>query len=539
MAFTTTAVFECLSGGSDTTNGGIFDRGVAGFPTDGASTLANTGSPVFTSASYSFVAGDVGAFIYIKSGTNWIAGFYPIASVSAGAATLSAAIGAAVLDSLSGLNTAAGCASVASPTGATWGIDYTRTATPYLSFTDMVINVTTNTNFSSAGHPVGKNFVGNSISVTSGVGFTVQRVVVVSTSGTTATCDKSLGTLGVTGGNGGLGGGFGSPGLMVSLYAGSTRQTGFIRNNGVYSLTTATAGANGPLLSGNSTGQNATIGYGANRYFGNLDSQPVIQTNVSTCTALQGTGLYVNLTFDGNSQTASKLQTGTTHSIYCTFKNFNTVGGGSALMTACVATANSVAIFNGSSAALITYCEAFANTATPFTGNIINKCLSYGNTGSTTDGYAPSSGNQAQVLYDSISYGNGRDGVRAANNQVTCMNVYCEGNSGWGFNNPNRGLTMIQCSAFNNTLGGANTPDFNLNFQSLTATPFTNAGAADFSINNLAGAGSLLRQAGYLGLQRNLFPRGLTATYGDIGAAQHQDLPPIINQIINRYIGAD
>ncbi len=63
-------------------NGGGFDTGVAGFPTDGAATVATSSAPVFTSASYNFVAGDVGAWIYIKSGTNWTAGWYQITVVS-------------------------------------------------------------------------------------------------------------------------------------------------------------------------------------------------------------------------------------------------------------------------------------------------------------------------------------------------------------------------------------------------------------------------------------------------------------------------
>src|SRR5882724_9576846 len=128
MAFTSSAVFECQTGGDDTNNGAIFDPGVAGFPTDGAATSATGTAPVFTSASYNFVAGDVGAYVYVKSGTNWIAGWYQIASVASNAATLTATIGTVVVAALSGMSTAAGCATTASPTGATWGIDYSRQA---------------------------------------------------------------------------------------------------------------------------------------------------------------------------------------------------------------------------------------------------------------------------------------------------------------------------------------------------------------------------------------------------------------------------
>jgi len=89
MALSATTIFEVETGGSDTLNGGAFDPGqTAGMLTDGAATSATGTAPVFTSASYNFVAGDVGAWIYIASGTNWIPGWYKISSVGSNAATL-------------------------------------------------------------------------------------------------------------------------------------------------------------------------------------------------------------------------------------------------------------------------------------------------------------------------------------------------------------------------------------------------------------------------------------------------------------------
>src|ERR1041385_5743602 len=114
MGFTPGLVLEIEAGGGDTNNGGGFANGVAGFPTDLAATSGNTSAPVVTSASYTFVAGDVGAYVYVKSGTNWTPGWYPINSVSGGAATLGAGIGAATLAN-GRLTTVAGCATVASP----------------------------------------------------------------------------------------------------------------------------------------------------------------------------------------------------------------------------------------------------------------------------------------------------------------------------------------------------------------------------------------------------------------------------------------
>src|ERR1041385_4090644 len=96
MALASTTVWDCRSTAtSGNLNGGGFNPANANMVTDLAGTSCTGNSPVVTSATYTFVAGDVGAKVYIKSGTNWTPGWYPIASVNAGAATLSAAIGAA------------------------------------------------------------------------------------------------------------------------------------------------------------------------------------------------------------------------------------------------------------------------------------------------------------------------------------------------------------------------------------------------------------------------------------------------------------
>jgi hypothetical protein len=166
-----------------------FDIGVT-FDTTGAATGANTAVPVFSSSQYNFVAADVGAYVYIKSGTNWTPGFYRIVSVFANAATLDRA-----------------CASVASPASGTWGVDYSRLPTPRYTFTDMVIDVTNSAKFTSAANPVGGvNVIGNSMRVTGGRGFVIQTVTIVSRSAPAAIADKSLGTLSSTAGMGTLGG---------------------------------------------------------------------------------------------------------------------------------------------------------------------------------------------------------------------------------------------------------------------------------------------------------------------------------------------
>lgn len=68
---------------------------VGGFPGQAFSDLVIDGSlnTKVTSAYYTFVAADVGKMLVVTSGTGFTAGTYYVASVAAGAATLSAAVG--------------------------------------------------------------------------------------------------------------------------------------------------------------------------------------------------------------------------------------------------------------------------------------------------------------------------------------------------------------------------------------------------------------------------------------------------------------
>lgn len=195
MALSLNTVFECNpSATAANANGGGFNPSNTHFLTDGAATVATGNSPVFTSASYNFVAGDVGAWIYIKSGTNWNkTTYYQIASVATNAATLSAAIGTAnvVINTVYTTNTAAGCGTSATLSGATWGIDYSRSTAAVYS--NSVLTGTT-TSCTDATNPFTTQMVGNLIHLSSGTGVTVGWYEIVSVSAGTATLDRSAGT---------------------------------------------------------------------------------------------------------------------------------------------------------------------------------------------------------------------------------------------------------------------------------------------------------------------------------------------------------
>lgn len=149
-------------------NGGGFNPANAGMLTDLAcdTGTGNTSAPVVSSATYSFGASDASHWLYVKAGTDWTPGWYQIASVAAGKATLSAAIGDSMqydsaYDELRA-STAAGCATVGTPTGGTFSIDYSQATSHIITATDLTCTAgsTTIASASSTFTPV---MVGNII----------------------------------------------------------------------------------------------------------------------------------------------------------------------------------------------------------------------------------------------------------------------------------------------------------------------------------------------------------------------------------------
>lgn len=536
--------WEVRTGGSNA-NGGGFDTNST-FPTDGAATSATGASPVFSSASYNFVAGDVGHWVFIKSGTNWLPGWYKITAVSSNNATLNATAGQGVRywankGFIQGPTGLTGCATTGSPTGATWGIDYSQNNAAHISFTDMKIDATTNTRFTSAANPVGKNFIGNIINVTSGTGFTVQRVKVQSTSGTVATCDKSLGTLGSTGGNGAQGGALADPAFAVgaSVTGGSVSGEGVYIQSGNYSITSATTNVAGGCISQSVVGR--IEGYNLVR--GDLVGAPVLTASGIATATLWSTGgvttvMGRNITLDGASLTAIKGfdQSSAVLTVLekITAKNCTNTGitCTSGFLFRCLATGCTTAGsgFNVSTASFTVACEAYDNTVPGFIGPTAGSCtfvncIADSNTGATSDGFQVNGGSVV-VYLNCTAYGNGRDGFRCNGTNVPfAVNCIAEGNGGYGFNNSGSSTfgTLSYCATYNNTSGATEVPAGvnNANwgnaydsFITLGSSPFVDAANRNFALSPSSGLS--LRGTGYPGL----FPGGATTGYMDVGAAQ-------------------
>lgn len=543
MALSSTTIWEVQVSGDDTNGAGAFDPGqTAGMFTDGAATVANTSAPVFTSASYNFVAGDVSAWVFIGAGTNWTKGWYKITSVAANAATLVGTIGSAVIYPTAGVITPSlvvGCATVASPTGATWSIDYSQQVANQFTYTDLA-SVGAGALVSSAAKPFAKQHVGNGLTITGGTNFTAGRYVIASVAATVATVvgPGNITTAAGASGTGGLGGAMASPGLAGSVRPSAGNNWTFIKS-GTYTITSATANVAGGVVSDTNGGASVTLPSNWEAYQtvrGDLAADAILRVNstgVTACTIFNITAFtrvrriqvdgLVKATIKGFSNTGSRAMFWKCSALNCTNSGFNTAV---CEMIYCYATGCTTAGggFVATDACAYLYCEAYANTVPGFSASaatvcLYDHCLSDSNTGASTDGFI---GTTYECHYVScVAYANGRDGFRISN-LSEFANCIAESNVGTGFNQT-IGDTMtpiINCATFGN--GTA----YSANFVGLRQSPvagvssfFSNAAGRNFALNNTTGAGAAARAAGVPGA----YFSASTTGYLDIGAAQHAD----------------
>ncbi|AMV24190.1 hypothetical protein VT84_07320 [Gemmata sp. SH-PL17] len=526
-------IWYIQTSGSDTANGGGFDPGqVAGMLTDGVASSGTGASPVFTSASYAFASGDVGAWVYIASGTNWNPGWYPIASVSAGAATLSAAAGAGQNGGTRYPTTSAGVGTVAGPTGATWAIDYSRGATARISYTDLA-STGAGLTVSSAANPIGRQQVGNAIVVTGGTNFTAGVYVIASVAAGVATVvgPGNITSGAGTGGTGGLGGAFASPGKAGSVHVAGNN---FYIRSGTYTVTSASNNVAGGCLSVAVQAANANaariVGFGT--VPGDYGAKPVVlASGISSFTLVTvGTGNRIeNVTADGAGLTQSRGIQATNGSAYkCKGQNCKNTAIFGGECTLCEATGCSVAAALLPSQGL--FCYSHDNTFTGMgvgaSSGLIVGCVSVNNTGASSHGFDFQFGT-GHVTGCTFA-NNGGDGVRfngaVGNAGGGLLDSVIYGNAGWGVN---AGAAydhyhVTGCYLGSNTAGPINNnislPNQRQNV-TLSADPFVDASARDYSLNNTPGGGALVRASSVM----NAFAGGTTSGFKDGGAVQHQD----------------
>ena len=527
MALSGYTIWEVEAGsGSDTAGGGFDPSQTAGMNTDGAATSATGASPVFTSASYNFGSGDVGARLFIASGTNWIPGWYKIASVAANAATLNATAGQGVLygnNTTNGLTTATGCATTASPTGATWSIDYSQQAAAQVSFTDLVIGATT-TNLTSVGNPFGKQWVGNLLNVTSGTNFTTGWYVIKSVATVTATMDRSVGTAAATGGHGNMGGAWAtltniSGGSPIWVSGNLCWFTGSLTITSTYTFSFSAGNASRVTLWGYSTyrgdGGQATVTCATNS---------VAAFTLAGPTSLEFRSLILHCTAgtQGNGITASSQSVQITVQD-CTINGWNIGiydGGhqiwGLFVIECLIENSVSHGVQNGGSTQLFG-CYLYKNGG--------DGAQSYGNNSSQFHAYctvasqntlagfhqAASSTISCFDVLDCVAYDNTTDGLEidsGAEQSFNVINTIFEANGGYGINQKlppaasgfAQGAASIQRNnAFYNNTSGARLANSAAGTGDViyTTGAFVSASTGNFTLNSTTGGGALLQLAGW------------------------------------------
>lgn len=581
MALSPTAIWHDWSTGA-AANGGVFNPANANFINDLTTdaNTANTANPVVSSASYTFVNADIGYHVFIQGGTNWTPQWALITAVNAGKATIACGIGSSVLYGTSataanyqrpnGLNTVAGCATVGTPTGGIWGVDYSQNATARYAFNDMVCGTTGagQLTFTSSANPVGKNMVGNGLNVVSGSGWTVQRAEIssVSLAGTpTATCvvpasgSGTLATGSSTGGTANLGGALGTSSTITAIALSGLTTGSPVAGNKVFlkgsrtltATTTVLASQKGDVTNGRIVVEGFTTFPGA------LDGRTVITSATNsvaliTCNAndyfdwihlkLTHTAATRAAGFIFNTANSVKLRF-----IDCLFDGCSQaiVGGtasGGGLVERCEVkncTATAVSSISLAGAAYVkNYIHdnagdgiSFSFAVTDVIGNIITTNGRYGILDNTGSGGAI---NAYQIVGNTIA-SNVNDGIRMTGDvspTSSAVNIsrnilYNNGTGGTGY-----GVNWTNCSAgemsammlvneFNaygaNATGTRNNMMPGFGDVALTGSPFVNTGTGDWSLDATAGEGAACRNVGFT------FAGGTMTTYDDIGALEHLD----------------
>lgn len=421
------------------------------------------------------------------------------------------------------------------------GTDFSQRDTPQISYTDLVIGGT-NTNLTSAANPFTAAHVGNIINITGGTGFTVQRVQINSVAGSTATCDKACGTAASTGGTGNLGGGLAT--LTTAFPLRVARNIVWLKT-GTYTLTAAL----------NTTIPYGLIGYGAAH--GDNGTPPLVTTatnSVHLFTFGIGAGsdwyFFRNLSLSNTASTkADGMNDANSQSgppsltvLECTFTGFanainNATGAWNLLVSNSTFASNAVAIKVGSSGGQFVITGSLltgssgnqidVSVASMLTLRLIRTQIVAGSTAGIAMGVG--GGNVALVVNECTIAGHTTDGILFPSSSsnfiypVLCVeNSILYGNLGYGINFSQPAPAKVAYPYTRNNAYGANTAGALHNLSAgpgditLTANPFTNSAAGDYSLNSAAGGGAACKAAGYPGV----FPGGTQNNFPDLGAVQ-------------------
>lgn len=546
MAASFYANWEVRSLGSDN-NSGCFDPN-ATMTSTLSSSNGTSATPTVTASNYTFVSGDVGYHLFIKSGTSWTPGWYLITSISSGSAVLNANSGQVVKlnrrrSSVNGIGTTDSLSS------GTWAIDYTQNNSNRLLITDLLLN--TSSTCSSVANPFTPAMIGNTIRITAGTNFTAQVFVINSLSGVIATLDRAAGTSGATNGTAYMGGAMQNPyyAFFDFNYLANSVNFIYIKADGEYTwgIQTFLAGNGYPNIFGyenyrhDSGRPTLTFTAAGARYFGRGDGN---STKIRNIIADSKDLLNCYVMYNGNNQPYATI----TNSI---FKNSVWNGASGLAYRLCAwdivkgwHTTNSdfstiydfrpnTAAYGGIGGGTFGYntyyknCLIFLghnNTTVPIWNNpgqhsgqiVKNNCIVNGTTGfiASYENCTPFGNHSPTYIYNNVF----------VNNSGTLFSNIC-GAASFAFLIENN--YMHNCSSIGITSG--NTFDssrwFNINNYVLDQSPFKDYAKYNFAINDDARGGKIVK----FDTVPTILTPSITSKNKDVGPIQNSILPAKIN----------
>lgn len=495
------SLMEVQATGSDN-NSGLFDTQATMTSTLSA-TSANTASPVVTASNYTFTADDVGHFLYVKPSGTWKCGWYKIASVTSGAATLIANVGS-VFGGDRQPNTTVGISFNSTDSGGTWAVDYTQKNTSLISYTDLV--AVTASQLRSIANRFTPNLIGNSIQILSGTGFSPGLYIINSLTGSAANFHTNFATPGSTDGTGNLGG------ALATVH----KACGMVGINQNYVYVKGSAGI--ITVSSNAFGlsqAHSVIGYQNNRW-DNLKATIRLGA-AGTRFLTSGDGRYVylhNLIVDGQGYSDTRATNfGNNQRSYvynCEFRNltYGLWAQGGFTTDNCIFENITTSPF-GYTTGSISRCifkNCYGSVGNPVT---VDRCIFFGgNTGIYSSGYVGQITNNTfynlsgDAIYFYSNYTN-----TIANTAIMYNNIFSNisgyainyGNNGNQYNIISKNNAYFACTSGNFYNGRGNDPNVgNIQLVSqiqLSSSPFVNPSAGDLRLNNDLTGGRLCRGA--------------------------------------------
>lgn len=413
------------------------------------------------------------------------------------------------------------------PSGSSPGTDWSQQNAAQVTIDGTTISATvhtTTTQITLTGYTVATTDNRNLVQITGGTATAgVYEITAVDTANNRWTLDRAAGTAAQTV-IGAMGGALASPGKAAGLkVAGNTIWIGA----GTYTIGTGTANTAGKKVDDSTRGY--WIGYDATRGDG-TGTRPILRAGGASITLLQPAvagSTAENIAFDNPSAFAGVTGCRT--------------GATDILIRGCSASGLSVGFDGGTTGARFEWCytTGCATGINPNSSAIVADCVVIGGTTGIQFSAGPVTLNRCVVsgpsgkgiqqlggsllVRDCIVRGCGSDGISLAS-FASAYNCLSYGNTGVGFiattTPATRAVQLYNCAAGANSAATSGlTGGVISGLIALTASPFTNAAGLDFTLNNTAGGGALLRAAGWPAT----LP-GLTGTsYPDIGAYQHAD----------------